>query len=417
MQTAFVCTLICAFLCSEAQKPPPAGSFEVSSGSYNLPNGFLCGRESACIIFHPTDLSQGPFPIASFGHGSGGQIARDLIQSIASLGFVVVAPDTPNCNDHGADILNAMEDSRLNPSLHPALARVDFSRRAVFGHSFGGAHAMGAAATAGDEHNLKAVIGSHGTSEGGAAQLTLPLMITSEVTPRGRRHRAAFNAAAQANPRMFAVAQGARHLEPLQGGRLNPFMAHFFGCHVAELQSSCDLIYGNSEDSLCRAQPMSACEVVGTFQVGDPVPAPVPAPAPAPPNDNQNPQPTPAPAPPAQTPDENENPTEITGFSKLGDGACRTYGNGFGTFTLAAAANLQECQTACATEEACLAIEFRVGRCELHTEAVLAVANQAGPVCFLKEDNGEVESPELNSAEQYVPHLILLTMLLSLHVL
>lgn len=56
--------------------------------------------------------------------------------------------------------------------------------------------------------------------------------------------------------------------------------------------------------------------------------------------------------------------------------------------------------------------------CELHIEEVVAVENQAGAVCFLKEDNDEeAEGTELNSAEHYFPHLILLAMILNLYVL
>jgi hypothetical protein len=58
-------------------------------------------------------------------------------------------------------------------------------------------------------------------------------------------------------------------------------------------------------------------------------------------------------------------------------------------------------------------VEFSAGRCELHTEEVLAVADQIGTVCFRKEGNGT----DLNSAEHYIPHFILVTTLMSLHAL
>jgi len=62
--------------------------------------------------------------------------------------------------------------------------------------------------------------------------------------------------------KVYAVAQGAGHMEPIQGGRLNIYDAHFFGCHVAEMQPSCDIIYGDGGDSICKAQAYDACEVV-----------------------------------------------------------------------------------------------------------------------------------------------------------
>jgi len=178
-----------------------------------------------------------------------------------------------------------------------------------------------------------------------------------------------------------------------------------------------------------------ACGEVGDCSCGEEC-AGVPAPTPAPPN-GQNPHP--APAPPVQTPDQNENSTvpaptpappnddqnpqpaapaapAAPGFSKLGDGACRTESNGTGILALVAVANLRACQTLCATDGACLAIEFRVGVCELHAEEVHAITNQPGTVCFLKDDKEEPESSELNSADHYVPHMTLLTVFLNLYV-
>mmetsp|Transcript_29946 Transcript_29946/g.57882 ORF Transcript_29946/g.57882 Transcript_29946/m.57882 type:complete len:370 (+) Transcript_29946:66-1175(+) len=135
-----------------------------------------------------------------------------------------------------------------------------------------------------------------------------------------------------------------------------------------------------------------------------------------PPNDHRNPRPAPAPAPPVQIPDQKENSTELAGFRKLGDGACLTENNGTGTLALVAVANLDACQRLCAIEGACLAIEFRLGVCELHTEEVYAIANRSSTICFHKDDKEDRERAELSSAEHYFPHMILLQMLLNLHV-
>lgn len=62
--------------------------------------------------------------------------------------------------------------------------------------------------------------------------------------------------------KVFAIAKGAGHMEPIQGGRLNPFDAYFFGCHVADLKASCDKIYGSGDDSICKANAMDVCKVV-----------------------------------------------------------------------------------------------------------------------------------------------------------
>jgi predicted dienelactone hydrolase len=93
----------------------------------------------------------------------------DLSKSIASLGFVVVAPATRPCGYSHLDILYALKWSKNYSSSHPALAHVDWSRAAVFGHSFGGVRALCAAnmfanqaAQWRDWFNIKAVVASHG---------------------------------------------------------------------------------------------------------------------------------------------------------------------------------------------------------------------------------------------------------------
>merc|ERR1712046_68954 len=57
-----------------------------------------------------------------------------------------------------------------------------------------------------------------------------------------------------ADHKVFVHVAGAGHMEPIQGGRMNPFDAHFLGCHVANLKDSCDRIYGDSDDSICKAK-------------------------------------------------------------------------------------------------------------------------------------------------------------------
>merc|ERR1712032_763457 len=105
-------------------KAEPERSFSVSSGSYNIPRQYACGGSKTSIWF-PQDLDQGPFPIASFGHGSGGGMATKWIHDVVRLGFVVVAPRTGNCNGHGMDIVHAISWSKEALHLHKALEHVD----------------------------------------------------------------------------------------------------------------------------------------------------------------------------------------------------------------------------------------------------------------------------------------------------
>lgn len=251
--------------------PPPAGSYAVSSGSYEL-GGFLCGKqEPTCNIYYPTDMSKGPFPIATFGHGMGGQIITDLVESVASLGFVVVAPATSGgrCDDnHWKDMLHALDGSKNNTALHPALAHVDWNNTAIFGHSMGGYATLLATSEAVKDpqrYNVKAAVASHGYigDPSPASGITVPTMFTTG-TEDHQQHLLAQYQACQGHPKILAQVEGAQHMEPESPGRLNPFDAHFLGCHVAQLQASCTKIYGSGADSLCKANTMTTCEISKT---------------------------------------------------------------------------------------------------------------------------------------------------------
>merc|ERR1712032_1125088 len=59
----------------------------------------------------------------------------------------------------------------------------------------------------------------------------------------------------------MAMVNGSGHYEPRTYGRLNPFHAHFLGCHVVSLKGSCEKIYGDGADTLCKANEMHICEI------------------------------------------------------------------------------------------------------------------------------------------------------------
>lgn len=249
--------------------PSPAGSYAVSSSSYDL-GGFLCGKqEPTCNIYFPTELEKGPFPIATFGHGMGGEIITDLTESVASLGIIVVAPATSGgrCDDnHWKDMLHALAGSKEKTSLHKALGHVDWNRTAIFGHSMGGFATVLATAEAlksPEKYNVKAALASHGyigDATSSAAEITVPAMFTTGTEDRHGTVRGQFQAA-KGFPKILAQVEGAQHMEPMSPGRLNPFDAHFLGCHLAALQSSCDKVYGDGSDSMCKANKMTTCEI------------------------------------------------------------------------------------------------------------------------------------------------------------
>jgi len=280
--------------------PAPAGSYAVSTGSYKL-GGFKCGKqEPTCNIYYPTDLGKGPFPIATFGHGMGGDIIEDLVNSAVSLGMVVVAPATSGgkCDDnHWKDMLHALDGSKAKVSLHKALSHVDWNRTGIFGHSMGGFASLFAGAAAMKEperYNVKAVLASHGYIGDGndaASQITVPTMFATGTEDHRGAVKAQFDAC-PGRPKVLAQVTGAQHMEPMSPGRLNPFDAHFLGCHVIGLKTSCDKINGKRSQDMCQANKMTICDIVALGPGPSPGPAPPPpGPSPAPPAPGPSPSP------------------------------------------------------------------------------------------------------------------------------
>merc|ERR1712176_1633051 len=148
------------------------------------------------------------------------------------------------------------------PSLHKALGHVDWTRTAIFGHSMGGFASILATAKALEDpsrYNVKAMVASHGyigdaTAE--AKKVTVPAMFTTGTEDRRGSVKGQYEACA-GSPKVLAEVEGAEHMEPLINGRLNPFDAHFLGCHVLDLKTSCDKITGKGTNDMCQANKMT----------------------------------------------------------------------------------------------------------------------------------------------------------------
>merc|ERR1712160_159325 len=126
-------------------------------------------------------------------------------------------------------------------------------------------------------------------------------MFTTGSEDHASRLTGAFDAT-PTKTKILAEATGADHMWPAENGSLNPFDAHFFGCHLLNLETSCNKVYGSGSDSLRKAGT-SICKV----QNGGPTPSPTPTPTPRP-----TPTPTPAPRPtprPTPTPVPGGEPT------------------------------------------------------------------------------------------------------------
>ena len=271
------------------------GPFQTASAQFTV-GGLVGGGSQDAFIYYPRASSgssrQPPYNVVSFGHGatSGGAKMdpsyHPLLTTLASYGFVVIAP--LSCPDGfcpsklATDLGAVLATCDADRSLHPALARANFTRVGAVGHSMGGTSAgYMAAANASARHNVRAYVGMHGTPISKEAGLDVPTLYTTGGADKivfPEVVHSSFKASVGARPRVFAELDNATHFEPtdpshgLAGGhlRLNPYVAQFLLCHVAGDQEGCGLVYDAADErSLCNAYagnmqpPKGACDIVG----------------------------------------------------------------------------------------------------------------------------------------------------------
>merc|ERR1712139_336619 len=146
---------------------------------------------------------------------------------------------------------------------------------------------------------LKAMLDSHGyigDIPSAASQITMPAFFSTGSEDHASRLKGAFDAVGSKS-KVLAEVQGADHMYPATNGALNPFDAHFLGCHVADPQTSCDKIYGTGQGTICKANSMTLCQVVGGASPSPPSPSP-----PSPPQPTPTPPPSPTPPHPPSPP-------------------------------------------------------------------------------------------------------------------
>merc|ERR1712200_200455 len=262
------------------------GEFEVAQDYYTLP-GFDCGDgtvgDGGILIYFPAHPDTRPgmtYPVASFLHGSGGGRFDGLCRGIASFGIVVVAVTQGTCGEWSVQQMHAVTGSQQNPQLHMVLPYVDFSSIGVIGHPEGGAYTM-ESATKANQFPIKAGVFSHGGSSNAAPDIpsNLPVFFVSGTAdPRRRRLYWAYQATTSV-PRIFATIEGGKHMYPAHGSPMNEMMAHFLACYLLPRKESCEIIYGDGSDSLCKKNQMGDCQIIketnNYAEFSDPVPAPV----------------------------------------------------------------------------------------------------------------------------------------------
>jgi len=241
-------------------------SYTVSSGSYTV-DGYVCGG-SKTLIYYP--VGDGPYPVIIYLHGSGGDVdgRESGLASVASSGFVIVAPYTGgypgSCNSttEYEDAVLAWRTSKSDVALSPGLAKADWNRTGVWGYSMGAKTTHLAAAQ--QELGVDAIVCSHGAR--GSANITIPAMFLTGTDDSSSSPQDVmldqFNAAQSAH-KVFSNIQGGTHTRPIDLGTMNPWVAKFFSCHLSDRSADCNAVYGSGDGTLCDANDYAACKVVG----------------------------------------------------------------------------------------------------------------------------------------------------------
>lgn len=247
--------------------------YTAKNADFNMPPvGYFCGGSNT-VIFWPE--GKGPFHVVIYGHGIGGGVDDnwDWFGEIASLGLIVLAPNTGDgmCVPEFLDTIRALvEGKMLGVLLHPALAKADWSRTAIMGHSMGGFMSTVAGSFRG--LNIQAMLASHGGTFPLNLALNVPSMFTTGTADDTVPWEVALLAykTCPARPKVYANLVGGTHMETREKKRLNRFTARFLSCHVSQLQDHCDAIYGGGPFSLCRAEHyalLGGCEIEGSPSV------------------------------------------------------------------------------------------------------------------------------------------------------
>lgn len=261
---------------------------KIRRGWFEL-EGYDCSGQKDTVLFYPE--GKGPFRVVAYGHGKQGEVggADDWLQTIASRGFIVVAPfagarqDGSTCwSTFADDIVHALQGSKAGgASLHPVFGKADWSRTGIVGHSRGAQWASLAVSQAPKDLGVSAMVmdadappdlcdrcpstpehkQANKCTCDQHADLDTPAMMTVGSKDHQSMDRPAnmhkFFEAYKAPTKVFADLKGGLHKEIEKGKRLNNFHASFLSCHVNEQEEDCELIYGKGPKSLCQAQEYS----------------------------------------------------------------------------------------------------------------------------------------------------------------
>jgi hypothetical protein len=215
-----------------AQTPVPAPSWKPMAYDAPGPDKVVSdpGGER-CTIFRPATLGAGgrKHPIVLWGNGTGTQpvVYKEILQTLASWGFVVAAANTPNAGS-GADMLGCLdwltaEERREGSAFN---GKLDLTKVGASGHSQGG----GGALMAGRDPRIKATapvqpytIGLRYVA-GAQADQHGPILLLSggadTVASPAPNQQPVFDSAN--TPVVWATLAGSSHMIPLRGGGVYP---------------------------------------------------------------------------------------------------------------------------------------------------------------------------------------------------
>jgi hypothetical protein len=168
---------------------PQQGPFKTQSAQFTV-GGLVAGGSQDAYIYWPLDAATAgaaataPRNVVAFGHGKragGDRLHKSyspLLSTIASYGLVVIAPlscpDDLCLRELAQDLGTVLEACAANRTLHPALARANFTRVGVAGHSMGGTSSGYVASSSNATAlSVRAYVGMHGTPVTYEAELAL----------------------------------------------------------------------------------------------------------------------------------------------------------------------------------------------------------------------------------------------------
>jgi len=254
---------------------------DVEVHKVDLP-GLVAGGDKNGFIYYDADAlsnttANASIPFLSFAHGmaTGGDQVRtfydDLLTKVAEAGFIVIAPKScplAFCGDFYKDQLYAINYAKQEgASLHPVIAKADFSRIGVFGHSMGGAATLQSAAEA-DENDIKAAFALNPACDMGrpncrSSHITVPVFFATsdeDVIVLPTCVELEYNHDT-VEDKILVQLKDAGHMEVTEkNNRWEPWVLAYLQCKITGDESKCASIY-NSTDGICQHVKASHCKL------------------------------------------------------------------------------------------------------------------------------------------------------------